>query len=755
MAASVLPTLLQKGHIVTTDKRDQARLSNMTGIEYILERVSDILPIKGVIKLSPRAFGDKVLVIKSGTGSGKSTCIPPELYLNFQLWIHNVSVTQPRILNAVNIPDQIVHLPAYNTLKLEQNIGFQTGDYSRSCPNGINFMTTGILLMQLMNSTNEEFMKSNDIIIVDEVHERDITADTMLYFLKKFLKSNWYRKECPIVLLMSATMDEQLFMQYFEVPTTNFIAVSGRSYPIQMIEPAFEIQNLIEYIREIIISIISNADEAATPGYRDIIIFVNGKTLIESLLELVNAISREHNTPLLSIALTSESFKRGKDEFVQTFQDINLISIVDPVSGKRVTPSRKIFIATNIAETGVTIDTLKYCIDTGLVNSAEYNPDFNCNVFIEKVVSHSASMQRRGRVGRKMDGIWYPCYHVEQLPPRDISQIIVSDISCDLLSIIKKDTNTQLIEESNHHQYQLEKNNGQLFLTNYISDQNWYRLASDKVCNIATIDFIETPSASSLSAALKKLYALGFIQRDYSITLNGYFATFIQKLPIESIRMILAGYTYGANVLDLITIASFLYGQMPSFDKLCIDIPQSVYDNIKQQLNIDPFFVVDDFIKMLLLWDIYANMCSNNTFDKKMMDIVSIFSNITTLRDEIINSFIMAGLNPYYNGLNLPKNKYSLMDMLLKHPSDAVVEIQKLKQCIYTGYYLNRVVHNNGANYTSHYNKMHIMLKMKPMPANFPKNIVTNAVTIRKIMNRYVALIKYVCILDCFVNPQC
>ena len=130
-----LPTLLRKGFIVPpkgTSKSDKNKIDNTVSIDYVLNFIGDRIPVKrgGKIKRAPKRYGDKVLVLKSDTGSGKSTVLPAKLYTTFyEQTRKDIVITQPRVLTAMEIPSAIV--PYNPELEMDKNIGYSTGSFKR------------------------------------------------------------------------------------------------------------------------------------------------------------------------------------------------------------------------------------------------------------------------------------------------------------------------------------------------------------------------------------------------------------------------------------------------------------------------------------------------------------------------------------------------------------------------------------------------------------------------------------------------
>lgn len=753
----LLPTLLKKGYIEPSSihtKKDKELLLNTVSVDYIMNFISDrTVDISGRIKIKPNRIGDKVIVLKSGTGTGKSTVLPPTLYELFnERTGGNIAVTQPRVLTAIDIPTGLPEF--YKFLEMGKNLGYNTGSYKRvPTEKGVIYMTTGILLQQMNIMTNDEFMQKYSFILIDEVHDRDLNIDITLYLLKKFLQINFKNPKCPIIILMSATFKQETFIEYFECPIANAITVTGATFPIDdnflKYDSPDYIKKTINIAEEIHIKNLSDIDENSL--YRDIIIFINGagpsKQIIESLHKFNSIIlskSKDEinqyidNKPkedriggdksvnlknyyIAPIDLSSGSFGLAGEEYQKLFSGIENIKIpiynitpkgdIDINSIKEyVIPSRRIIISTPVAETGVTIDTLKYCIDTGLVTSVEFNPDYGTSLILKKPVTKGMAMQRRGRVGRKSPGVWYACYtkdSFDKLQDDQFAEILSTDITLTLLNIIIKETETHIALDRNKVLTEKYITENKLLKINNINKSEYYYIRSYKNLNTASIDFLENPSSQALSYSYEKLYGLGFIDINYQPTTIGYYGNKLRKVSIENIKFLLSGYCYGANILDLITIVSFLsvglmnicerkYKPINPFDKVS-DENYNFYHKI---------VIGDTFIDLLFIWYLFTekigkcidkNISESNleewckTNKVKYNGILEVIA----FRDDLIESFIAIGLNPYYNGLNVSQDSYNLLYIFKNSLDDGLKEITKIKKCIYEGYKFNLCVWNN------------------------------------------------------------
>lgn len=810
-----LPTLLKSGYIVPPKKMSKAekeRIKNQTGIDYIMNYLSDRIGMykNGNPKIKPKNLGDKVLVLKSGTGSGKSSVIPPIFYERFQSrTLKNIAITQPRILTAKELAEKTPK--DYPFMKLDVNIGYLTGTIKRPITKkGILYMTTGTLLGEIIECEPEYFVNNYSLIIIDEVHDRDINVDMLLYQLKKILKLYWDDPKCPIVILMSATFNQKKFIDYFECP--NYMEFIGTTFPIENNYPKFDIPNYIQYAvdkaEELHVKNIIDIDENIIS--RDILIFLQGGSQVQKVInrlhlfnslvlskpfdEVLNYIDNKKNKEKIGggsdkryyiapIKLTSASFTFSGAEYQNLFSPIDNIMIpvynlnekgeIDEKNIKKwVTPTRRIIVSTNIAETGVTIETLKYCIDTGYVNQPEFNPDFGANSLLSKNITKFMALQRKGRVGRKSPGNWYPCYteHVfNNLCIDQFADILKSDITIHLLNIIISETESRFIQHKNLTLKELEDKNNFL-ITNSLSDNEYYLLRHAKPFNLSVVDLFEFPSSSALVYSLEKLYSLGFIDSQYNPTALGMYSKRFNKLSAEMVKMILSGYAHGANIMNLITIAAFIsVGIQYIFKKKYkpINVLKPKISDKEYDFYYKTIFCCQ-FTEYIFIWELYSEFLSdmvkkirkksekNKSYDFSIEMIEKWCSDnnleysglilVSKVRDEILSTIISAGFNPYYNGLGLPKEKYSLLNIVRNNLKEGVSEIKKLKKCFIDSYRLNLIIWDN--------NSKSYILKHKNIPINFNKNNLIVNMTDDAIQKNAIFIIaEKIMILECKNSP--
>jgi HrpA-like RNA helicase len=786
-----LPTLLKPNTIKVAkwmSKEQKIQLTTMQSIEWIINYLEDRVWNKNTPpKIKIKGPGYKVGVFRSGTGTGKSTVFPPYIYNKFYEELKNTKTiicTQPTVATATDIPYQIV---AYNkNLELGKNIGFQTGSLIRKAKKGILFATIGILLQHLKLLTDEEFMNKYSFIILDEIHLRSVETDTTLFYLRRFLERNYENPECPFIILTSGTFEPKIFMEYFSCPESSFLDIVGSSFPIVDNYSTFDVSDYISYSIDLVekIHVENVSDITKKSEFRDVLIFVQGVSQIKEIVEKLHKLNTEvfskglnysikHNNEqqkkyggkekiekyyICPIAVTSKNMQKGGIEYQNIFSDVNNVKVPiykfvnGEITDKIINyekASRRVIIATNAIETGITIDTLKYCIDTGYVNESQFNPDFGVNMLINKSVTQASSKQRRGRVGRKDPGVFYTAYTKEtydKLIPLPYPDIVRNDITSSLLDIIMNETETKLIEVDPS---ELDKYPEAFQMNNF--DQRWYSLHQDKSFNLANLIFIQSPSANSFTYSLEKLRILGFIDHSYNITIYGWFGSKIRKTSIESIRMILAGYHHGANILDLITIVIMMNNAITLGIKRKKYKPRNILNLSEKNLSLYyKNLFTDEFIEYLFIWDEFINEVEEigDTISKELKKANSNSSNLLILkkvekyclennfdmdtllliinqRDEMISDLLNVGMNPFYNGLSLPRGKYNLVNILQNNIQDGIDEIRKIKNCIYEGYRMNLYIWNEGSkSYVSPINHTPITLESKILsPLTLDKNI--------------------------------
>ena len=362
--------------------RDQRQL-NVPQVSYAPE-----LPItarKDEIVAAIRA--NQVVVIAGETGSGKTTQLP-KMCLDAGLGIRaKIGCTQPRRVAALSISRRIAE-------ELSATWGREVGckirfDDRSSTETYIKLMTDGILLAEAQGDPQ---LSDYDAIIIDEAHERSLNIDFLLGHLKGLLA----RRSDLKLIITSATIDTQMFSRHFN--DAPIIEVSGRMYPVEVVyqsqDSASEEQGDLNYVDAAVQAAERIVYESS---FGDVLIFMPGERDIRETSDLLEG-------------------RLGRDAGV-----IPLFGRLSSGDQQRVfSPSsrRKIVIATNIAETSLTIPGIRYVIDAGLARISRYNPRTRTKRLPIEPVSQSSANQRKGRAGRVQDGICIRLYSEEDFTAR-------------------------------------------------------------------------------------------------------------------------------------------------------------------------------------------------------------------------------------------------------------------------------------------------------------------------------------------------
>lgn len=774
---------------------EKKRIANAPSIDFIIDFIAArYSPTNTPPKIAPKNMGHRVIILKSATGSGKSTVIPAALYRKFlKDSKKTLVITQPRRLTTMDIPYQIAH---YNAdIKLGKQIGYQTGTLSNKPIRGILFATVGVLLQILKNSTDEELMGKYAFFIIDEAHERSADQDLAMYYIKKFLEKNWQEPKCPLLILMSGTIEPTVFMKYFRMPKCNYIEVVGFSYPIAEHFSEYDVNDYLAFASYTIQCIHTKGmDTNASANanvFSDILVFLQGRAQIKKLVEMIDRMNyeifrngKEHalkaleeknisdfwvsggkdrpaDTPayILPIPLMGEHIRQGSTEYMNLFSRIENVEVeIRDEKGAVVavaTPTRRVICATNSAETGLTIDTLGYCIDSGWQQDMQYSPIYGTSGLIERNVSRANSIQRKGRIGRKAPGDFYACYSkktFEKLPHFNQSEIIREDISMLLLSIICADADSKL-EELSKTEYEKVVNGIDVSRSHYATflefSQTWHLLKNANEVAIDLIDLPQYPSADSIKCALEKLHCLGFIDRYLAPTMFGYYANKFRKLKLEHIRIILAAYHVGASVLDVITlIAMMSSGVIADRRNYKLRDPLNIgeekvaaFHNMILDENIDLLFVYNEFLGRIdkivkyiekgkkIPFGFIEEWCTENSLS---------YSNIlqaVSLRDEIIEDMLNVNLDPFYSSLDARPGSFNLVKMMQRDMTSAFEEIKKIKRCIYEGYRFNLCVRSDTSkHYRSAATGMPIVVKSK-IVKDQPRYVVAAEIMLSKNMS--------------------
>ncbi|KAM8904824.1 putative ATP-dependent RNA helicase DHX34 [Spinachia spinachia] len=325
-----------------------------------------------------------VVVVAGDTGCGKSTQVPQ--YLLSAGFTH-IACTQPRRIACISLAKRVSFesLNQYGS-KVGYQIRFET---TRTPATKLLFLTEGLLLRQIQQ---DKTLSQYQVLIVDEVHERHLHCDFLLGVLRSLLSDHSDLR----LILMSATINIKLFSDYFN--SAPVLQVPGRLFPIQVIYqpiPTEEQPSRSEkldprpYLR-----ILQGIDQRYPPEERgDLLLFLSGVAEISAIQEACQVYAT-HTRRWIVLALHSTLSLAQQDK---------VFDIAPPAV-------RKCIISTNIAETSVTIDGVRFVVDSGKVKEMSFDPKAKMQRLQEFWISRASSEQRKGRAGRTGPGVCYRLY---------------------------------------------------------------------------------------------------------------------------------------------------------------------------------------------------------------------------------------------------------------------------------------------------------------------------------------------------------
>ena len=319
------------------------------------------------------------LIICGQTGCGKTTQVPKYIYQNNLNKNKMIAVTQPRRVAAVTISQRVAK-------ELDTKLGNKVGysirfDKKVSENTKIEYLTDGMLLREAIL---DPLLSKYSVIVLDEVHERTVNTDVLLSIIKNINRSDL------IIVVMSATIDIPKISTYFEIDSV--VNVEGRTFPVEIYNMAESEGN---YIDNALIAILqTHLDQPEG----DILWFLTGQEDIEDLQSLLE-----------------EKVELGKDEKYKMPELVvvplyaNLPNHLQLKAFEKV-EGRKVILWTNIAETSLTINGIRYIIDTGLCKIKSFQATTGIEALKITAISKNSAVQRAGRAGREAPGKWFRLY---------------------------------------------------------------------------------------------------------------------------------------------------------------------------------------------------------------------------------------------------------------------------------------------------------------------------------------------------------
>ncbi|TFW36201.1 ATP-dependent RNA helicase HrpA [Massilia horti] len=470
------------------------------------------LPVSGRRREIAQALRENQVVIVSGeTGSGKTTQLP-KICLELGRGEKGlIGHTQPRRIAASSTARRIA---SELGTPLGEHVGFKVRFNDTLQPGAwVKLMTDGILLAE---TQTDPLLRAYDTIIIDEAHERSLNIDFLLGYLKQLLP----RRPDLKVIITSATIDADRFARHFGTPDkpAPVIEVSGRLYKVEVRyrpverdvataagqdtgKPQSKAQAARDK-RDLIDAVVDGVDELSRLGPGDVLVFLPGEREIRDCAEAL----RKHHPPHVEIL---PLFAR--------------LSVEEQDRVFRTTNARRIVLATNVAETSLTVPGIRYVVDSGLARVKRYSFRNKVEQLQVEPVAQAAANQRAGRCGRVADGVCIRLYDeqdFQQRPKFSDPEILRSSLAAVIL-----------------------------------------RMKSLHLTDVETFPFIEPPQGRAIADGYQLLQEVGAVDESNELTQLG---RKLAKLPLDPRvgRMILAAVD-NACLTEMLIVASALSVQDP------------------------------------------------------------------------------------------------------------------------------------------------------------------------------------------------
>lgn len=512
----------------------------------------DSLPVSGRKDDIAAAIEENQVVIIAGeTGSGKTTQIP-KICLDIGRGRRGlIGHTQPRRIAARTVAERIAS-------ELDQDIGESVGyairfDDKVSDTTAVKLMTDGILLAEMQR---DRFLNKYDTIIIDEAHERSLNIDFLLGYLKRILPKRPDLK----VIITSATIDPESFAEHFAQPDGTpapIIEVSGRTYPVEIRYRPLEFEAGGKLVDQDPLDGLTEAiEELMAEGDGDILCFFPGERDIRDAMEAIEA-------------------KKWKNvEVAPLFGRLSNQEQHRVFSNHR---GRRIVLATNIAETSLTVPGIRYVVDTGTARISRYSTRTKVQRLPIEPISQASANQRSGRCGRVADGIAIRLYSEQDFQSRP------------------------------------EFTDPEILRTNLASVI--LQMVSLKLGDIEQFPFLQPPEFKAIRDGLNLLHELGALQDKHDKPTLTETGRNLARIPLDPrmARMLIEAHTNG-YLHDVIVIVAAMTIQ---------DVRERPLDYQAQADQAHARFKdkTSDFLSMLKLWDYIKqtrNEQSGNKFRKRM-----------------------------------------------------------------------------------------------------------------------------------------
>ncbi|UHQ24222.1 ATP-dependent RNA helicase HrpA [Lysobacter sp. 5GHs7-4] len=501
-----------------------------------------------------------VVVIAGETGSGKTTQLPKLCLAAGRGAAGMIGCTQPRRIAARAVARRVaeeLNTPVGGAVgyqvRFNENVGERTA---------IKFMTDGILLAEIQS---DRWLSAYDTILIDEAHERSLNIDFLLGYLKQLLKK---RPDLKLIVT-SATIDTERFAAHFD--NAPVVSVEGRGYPVNVRYRPLEGEGEGETAdgrsrevrqgeRSVNDGIVAACDEITREDPRgDVLIFLSGEREIRD---------------------AHQALERRKYRETEVLPLYARLSVRDQDRVFNPGPKRRIVLATNVAETSLTVPRIRYVVDPGLARVKRYSPRGKLDRLHIEPVSQASADQRKGRCGRISEGTCYRLYSEADFESRsrytdpEIRRAALAGVILRMLSLG----------------------------LGSVDGRTSKRGAADDAGGAARIiedfPFLEPPDGRAIADGWQQLTELGAVDEQRRLTAIG---RSMARLPVDVklARMLVAAQAHGC-LREMIAIAAFLGIQdpreRPSDQRGAADAAHAEFADPRSE-----------FIGILKLWDAYQS----------------------------------------------------------------------------------------------------------------------------------------------------
>lgn len=511
---------------------------------------------------------NQVVILAAETGAGKSTKAPLALLRAGLGGNKLIGVSEPRRPAATMLADRVSEL---NGTELGTVVGYQIGqDVTLGSQTRLAYLTEGVLLNQLHK---DPLLSRYSVLVLDEVHERGVNQDLLMALVKNLLPK---RPDLKVVV-MSATIDTDKFSRYFG--NAPVLTVPGRVFPVEVryAKETPENGGMVTACIEKVLEILHGNE----PG--DILVFLPDQATI---MQVVNALEKE---------------KEGE---LSRYRFLPLYGTQAPGDQKEVFFSdhrRRVIMATNIAETSLTIDGVRHIVDSGQIKETVY---VGANMSALQVTEHSQAgcNQRKGRAGRTQDGICHRLYTKEDFESR---------VEFTKPEILRMSLDQVLLD---------------------------LRCLKYTLAEILSLDLMDAPKPQQWKDAEMRLKLLGAIGTDSEVTKDGHRMKRFHVEPMIG-RMILEGEKHGC-LEEVITIAACLAGTRPIFIA-----PKNVREEARRAKKgfDDPN---SDLLTLLKVWRQWDRTDGDHRWARGNFLSSRALSQVDCMRDQLIKTLAREGI-PY------------------------------------------------------------------------------------------------------------